>query len=394
LHREESFASLRPFDKEMRRRLWWQIFVLDEQAAQDRGSDPIITKNSYNTRKPSHVDDDDLNPEDVEEPKEKEYFTDMTFSLISHEVSETMIELNFVPAGEPELAQNDIARAWERRRDFVIRAQHRIRDKYLRYCDLAIPFHCVTKRIADIIMAQLWLILYRPLQKRAEYSTSFQPTNPNILHLSVEVMEKAYQVSTDSAADGIRWLASNYSQWHPLSVTLAELCVQTEGPTVERAWTIVDAMSTKTEQTVADSSTGMLWTPIKKLARRARSARQHRLHISSAGPVAGHSDEKGTLPMSMQDEASSMMDRELVAIDGQLATVPQQYFSSSPTGTFDWNTWFQGSGPGLELDLTDTNQVAWANWQGFVDDLYGPGVVMEGQEYGLPASSNSWFPQP
>jgi hypothetical protein len=378
----------------MRRRLWWQIFVLDEQGAQDRGSDPVITKSSFNTRKPSHINDQDLSPEDLEEPKERESFTDMTFASICYEVTEAVIQLNFVPPGEPEFTQNDPASAWDRRKDFVIDTQRRIQDKYLRHCDFAIPFQYATKSIADIIMAIMWLILYRPLQKRTEYSTSFQPTNPNILHLSVEVMEKAYQLNTYLAADNIRWLSSNYSLWHPLAVTLAELCVQIEGPVVERAWAVVDAIFVRTEQTVADSNTGMLWSPIRKLSRRARSARQHRLQMLSAGPVTGgHFDVKGAISSTYECPNSSMMDRGPAAMEGRQAPVPQPYFPSLTAETFDWNAWFEGGAPGLDLDLAGTSQVAWANWEGFVEDLYGPGDLMEGQESGLSAPPNRWFPQ-
>jgi hypothetical protein len=74
--------------------------------------------------------------------------------------------------------------------------------------------------------------------------------------------------------------------------------------------------------------------------------------------------------------------------------VPQQYLSSLSVGTFDWSTWIQGSMLELEPSIVDTNQVAWANWEGFVDDLYGPGDLMQGQEYGLPAIPNPLFPQP
>lgn len=394
LHREESFASLRPFDKEMRRRLWWQIFVLDEQAAKDRGSDPIITKSSYNTRKPSLINDEDLNPEELEEPADRECFTDMTFSLICQEVAETLIQLNFVPAGEPELPQNEIASAWEQRRNFVIGTEDRIRDKYLQYCDHTIPFHYITNRIAGIVIAEMWLILYRPLQKRAEYSSSFQPIDLNILQLSVKAMEAYYQVNEDPASSDISWLSRVYSVWHPLAVTLAELCVQTEGPLVEQAWSIVDTTFAQVGQTVADSNTGMLWTPIRRLARRARKARQRHLQTASARSATGDLEVRRDDLISTQSPASGVMDRWLRTTDEQSAMTPRQGFSSPNPGTFDWSTWFQDSVPELETGPMDTNQVAWANWEGFVEDLHGPGDFMQGQEHTLPALANLRFPPP
>jgi hypothetical protein len=88
------------------------------------------------------------------------------------------------------------------------------------------------------------------------------------------------------------------------------------------------------------------------------------------------------------------MDNELGAMEVQTATVPKPYIFSASAETFDWNTWFQGSGSEFELGMNETNQIAWANWEGFVDDLYGPGDVMQGQEYGLPAPFSHWFPDP
>ena len=376
----------------MRRRLWWQIFSLDEQGAQDRASDPIITKNSFNTRMPLHVNDEDLTPDGLEEPEERDCFTDMTFNSICHEVSEAAILLNFVSPGEPKLAQDDVAGAWDQRRDLVIQCQRRIQDRLVRHCDLRIPFHYAAYRVADIIIAILWFILYRPLQKHVGYSTSRQPSHPNILHLSIEVMEKAYQLKTDPAAEPVRWLSSNYTQWHALAITLAELCVQTEGPTVDRAWIIVDAMFEWVEQTVADSNTGTLWSPIRKLARRARTARQQHLQMLPAGQVASQMALNRSVPVPTQHPISRMDDRGTAAMDTLPTTAPQQYLSPSSAPAFDWSTWFQTDGSELDLNPADAGQVAWANWEGFVEDLNASGDLMQGQEDNLPAPSTVWYP--
>jgi hypothetical protein len=364
----------------MRRRLWWQLFILDGQGSHDRGSDPIMRKSSFNTRPPLDVNDEDLSPEKAEEPKEREGFTDMIFSSISREAAEAVLELNFVPAGETRHVQNDIAGAWKQRKDFVISIQHRVQDKYLRYCNPVIPMHYAVNKVAEIIMATLWLILYRPLQKPFGDSASpFQRAHAKILCLSVEVMDKAYQLSTDPITQPIWWLAGNYTQWHALAVTLGELCVQTEGPIVDRAWNIVDAMFVMTEETVADSNTGMLWSPIRKLARRARSAREHHLLSKAAEAFTGISDVREALPPPEQGRMWSMIERGPEAMGGRPVATPPQFFASVSEPTLDWNAMFRGTESGFELDLADANQGAWANWEVFVEDLYGPADLMQEQ---------------
>lgn len=79
LHRESNYVYLPAFQREMRRRLWWQIAVLDSSMSQDRGTDPVIGPGSYDTITPLHINDADIwlgGPEQVEE---RDSFTDMTF---------------------------------------------------------------------------------------------------------------------------------------------------------------------------------------------------------------------------------------------------------------------------------------------------------------------------
>jgi len=64
---------------------------------------------------------------------------------------------------------------------------------------------------------------------------------------------------------------------------------------------------------------------------------------------------------------------------GQPVTIPQQYFASLSEPTLDWNAMVQGTESGFELDPADANQGAWANWEVFVEDLYGPVDLMQEQ---------------
>lgn len=64
-----------------------------------------------------------------------------------------------------------------------------------------------------------------------------------------------------------------WNQWHSLAVATAELCSQTEGPLVDRAWSVVDEAFQVYSETVADTKTGMLWRPIQKLMKKAKQNR-------------------------------------------------------------------------------------------------------------------------
>jgi hypothetical protein len=210
LQRDNNHSSFPLFQREMRRRLWWQICMLDSSLAVDRGTDPAIAAGTYNTKVPLHINDADIwlgGPEDV---AERDSYTDMTFSCIVYDIYETTKQLNYVPAAE---AVGDAAalQSQAERIMRVMKAQERLEERYLRHLDMTNPFHWGSKMVADCIRASLWLVVYRPLQQRPGFGLEVQ--HPNVLHLSVEIMERAKMMNVHPAADSFRWLSTSYVQY-------------------------------------------------------------------------------------------------------------------------------------------------------------------------------------
>jgi hypothetical protein len=50
IHRDGSHFKLPPFEIEMRRRLWWQVCILDARASEDHGCDPTIVEAQFDTK--------------------------------------------------------------------------------------------------------------------------------------------------------------------------------------------------------------------------------------------------------------------------------------------------------------------------------------------------------
>ena len=49
IHRDGSHFHLKPFEVEMRRRLWWQVCLLDARASEDHGCDPTVIEAQFDT---------------------------------------------------------------------------------------------------------------------------------------------------------------------------------------------------------------------------------------------------------------------------------------------------------------------------------------------------------
>ena len=386
LHHENPSSSVRPFERELRRRLWWQLRILDSHAAEDRATSYLIHPNSFNTRLPLHINDEDLHVNSSEVIEERQSFTDMTFCLICQEIMDTVRRLNRVPVKELGRPQIDSQEKWTQRIDMVIHSQRRIEEKYLRHLNLAHPFHWGTRLVADVITAIMWLVVYRPLE---QISTCPPLADPGILGLSVKVLEKYHQLSTDPAASSFRWLSQTYVQWHALAVTIAELCVKTEGPTVERAWAILMPAFKEVSQNVADSSEGMLWRPIKKLMNKAQGLRQEYLDSRSASTnlpakmvdwntsaQGSHRADSGPPRLGRTENASHAMEGVLEGV--------QVGPSVSGFEPFDWDPWLAAASNSMDFRMQshnhedqDQDQMAWTNWENFVNGFQGQdGVVL------------------
>lgn len=54
VHRDGSHFRLPPFEIEMRRRLWWQVCILDARSSEDHGCDPTIVEAQFDTKMVCH----------------------------------------------------------------------------------------------------------------------------------------------------------------------------------------------------------------------------------------------------------------------------------------------------------------------------------------------------
>lgn len=262
-----------PFMREMRRRLWWQICILDIHAAEDRGSDPMIHGANFTTKPPLNINDEDMNPDTIEPLTARTGYTTMTFCAVSHEVFMFHRRCNITgySTGNPATPQ---PMEIEDQITMMAELQQHLREKYLIHCDLRNPIAWVTVSVTHLVVKRFWLAIYHPLQYDRRPKTGLNMTREQLLMMTVEVLEGARRLELEPETTQWRWFFDSWVQWHALAVALAQLCVQNQGPLVQRAWAIIDEVFEPWAAHIADSKRGMLWRPIQKLAAKARINRR------------------------------------------------------------------------------------------------------------------------
>lgn len=371
LHDESTMSHLRPFDQQMRRRLWLQLMALDLHAADDRSTKPVIlSADSYDTELPAQVNDIDMSPASVE-IKESAGFTDMTTCLMVGVILEGLRSLNHYPIRNT-MSEHDPQSLWTQRLDQAVKCQRHVEAMYLIRLNTLRPFEWGVRMIADIVLSCMWLQVYRPIQVHAGLAASLYAADPGILRIAVEVLEKSVQMTTDPATSSFKWLNRTFVQWHAIAVTVAELCVNTDGPLVERAWAVLDQTYDLAALLVADTHKGLLWRPIKKLMSRARLVREQHLSTLAARNVAQTATEDTSMSdqFALQSSLSAPVSHMPLTMD---STLPD------PLVPFDWTPWMEATSNIAETATMDcqftTDQMAWTNWTDFVDHIQGDGTM-------------------
>ncbi|KAK1486734.1 C6 zinc finger protein [Colletotrichum cuscutae] len=85
LHRDGELIGLQPFETEMRRRIWWQIIMLETKYAVLAGFGDTLLPPNWDTKLPSNVNDADLLPGSTEPVKSRDGATEMAFCLMLYE---------------------------------------------------------------------------------------------------------------------------------------------------------------------------------------------------------------------------------------------------------------------------------------------------------------------
>ena len=361
LNREASSSGMSPFMVEMRRRLWWQLIVLDLRCSEDRATDPMIVPSLFNTRRPLNINDSDIWPEIEAPPPERVGFTEMTKCTVSHEICHLKAFFGQVGRFDEDGGNLVSPLPFEERLKVLSDVEKRLHDKVLVHCDSKVPIAWSTSIVTRLVMCRIRLMIYHPIEDGSGNFVRPNVPRERLLETAVANLEYSHLLDVEPAGAQWRWFTKTYVQWHALATTLTELCVQTKGPLVKRAWRIVDAIFEVTAARIADSRNGLLWRPMKKLMARAQAKRKE----TETANVSTTFSEQQPLP---QFDSLAFNEPNLIS---------PPVNSPSSTDGIDLNslnqpslteTQFPPNGLSVSNDQ-DSNAINWTEWDTFMQDF-------------------------
>ncbi|RAH79309.1 hypothetical protein BO86DRAFT_457926 [Aspergillus japonicus CBS 114.51] len=284
--------TVRPFERELRQRLWQAIGFLDILASMDRDTEPMMQAHWLQSHPPTHVNDEDISFDMQKSPVDSPGFTDMTFTMIVGKAHVITRLLNFSDFTEPSVSTLAL------RQQLVVDFQHTA-SKLLHHAQLdKNPFSWFTRLVAEGIYACLQLIVIRPL-KRTPRFTPPHVQGDRLIEFAVNILQNYHSLRDDPRTVPWLWVEFAFPPWHGLAVAVAELCVCEDRAVMERFWPTVEQTFNRLGRLVADSKRGMLWKPMERIMAQAR-ARRVQLLAASAPTSTLH-----TCPSSSSSSSSS-----------------------------------------------------------------------------------------
>ena len=232
LHRDGTHLSLSPFETEMRRRIWWQVMILEVNAAILSGAGGVIYYNQWDTKSPLNINDADIWPTMEAPPLEREGPTEMFFCLLRHEFGKMFRSLKMMHGASsllPHLGASEKLRMIED-------VEKTIEQNFLRYCDPLSSLHHLAQGAGRSAVASMRLMANHP-RHAPDKGASMTPAEKTSLFLNaLKIVEYDSMTYSDPRLAGYRWHVRAYFQYNAFVFMLSELCLRGTGESVDRAW--------------------------------------------------------------------------------------------------------------------------------------------------------------
>nr|POE54373.1 transcription factor vrtr1 [Quercus suber] len=201
LHRDGEYLGLPPFDAEIRRRLFWQLIPLDGVASTMAGAGVPPIPESWDTRKPLNVNDDDFWPGMLEQPQEQRGATEMIYCLTRFCVGSAFVKIGKMMPGTQDY--RDIE-------PLIRETEIEVEDSYLRYCDFVNPLHVMTMCLARSAITAFRLRT-RLLRVKADRATDAE--KDELLRLSFKILDTDITASTNTGLQKFSWHMRRFFIW-------------------------------------------------------------------------------------------------------------------------------------------------------------------------------------
>ncbi|KAM5513474.1 fungal specific transcription factor domain-containing protein [Fusarium oxysporum f. sp. phaseoli] len=246
LHRDGESLGLPPFETEMRRRLWWRIYMLDARCGLKSGLGPSMMPSAGDSKMPTNLNDSEMHPNSTIYFQDRYGPSEMAVSFLIYSMGKFLAESPSVEASViqheidmtttvPQARANQLAELPELAKEVENRLTH-IMD---RFADPSTPnIYELAGHIKAQILSRVRIMASMPPTKLSLSSQPLQPADKLFL-VAVRVVEQSVGEYEAMERIGFLWYMKMHFQLDLFAFMVSQLSRQPAGDMVEKAWELV-----------------------------------------------------------------------------------------------------------------------------------------------------------
>ncbi|CZR69851.1 uncharacterized protein PAC_19751 [Phialocephala subalpina] len=378
LHRDGTAFDLPPFEVEMRRRIWWQLFILDFRMAEKHGTEPSISENSFDTKRPLNINDADISPEDTAFPEPRVGLTEMTCTLIGTEIAFAAPNLLKSPKED--------GISVEEKEERINQYQQLLEDRYIKHANELTPVAWVASILPRLVIAKMKTIFLLPYTRSFSKDAKSKEMSDKMFVTSIEVVELRRMLEAETTKQW-HWYLGTIIQWHSIAYLLSELCVREPDDNVARAWNVLDQVFKDWRSLQQHGAPAILMTPMKKLIARARHKRAQDLE---AARTAEATKLRTPGVMAQSNSYFDNMNQQFLAPTSLIDPADGSTAGSTSTDVFPHTTaaGYPNSDQWIEQQVTNNIPTPWLLEETALQDLgFNPTEIGPDMDWEL----NNWM---
>ncbi|KAJ5153056.1 uncharacterized protein N7482_009534 [Penicillium canariense] len=349
IHRDGSGYGLSVFETEMRRRIWFQLMVLDATSAQFCGVAAGPFLNTADTKPPMNANDSDLDPRMTEPACEKQGPSEMIFCLARSEFGKWLRRWSNDTGGSssPWAFLSSSSMSLSEKDSSIDELENLMEQKFLKYCDLSIPLHLATTMMARSATHYTRLMAHHPRQYRDSSARIPQAEKDIIFKNCLKMAEYADYAQTNPDVQRFAWHMVNHMPWDAMIFMLSEMRNRTEPEEKAKVWQIIGNIYGRHVRRMGRKSQMPLHTALQNLFVKAWRAyidecNHHGRTPTPCPPIVT------TLLDNSHSSTESQASNESGGMDGHSTSFQEQlgqYASDIPfdfllgDSPMDWNEW-------------------------------------------------------
>ncbi|KAJ5780392.1 hypothetical protein N7457_005552 [Penicillium paradoxum] len=242
IHRDGSGHGLSIFETEMRRRIWFQLVIIDATSAQFCGVASTPLPATIDVQPPMNANDSDLDPRMTEPACEKPGSTEMIFVLarsgfgkwlhrLSKKVEGSKVKLwDFLSSSSMSLVDKDKA---------IDELETYLEENFIRHCDKSIPLHMATETMARSAIYYTRFMAHHPRQYQDPNTRISQAEKDVIFEYSLKMIEYADYAQSNSVVQKFSWHMVNHMPWDAIIFMLSEMQHRADPEEKSKVWQLI-----------------------------------------------------------------------------------------------------------------------------------------------------------